>query len=139
MNAGGKTRLLLWLMVAAAFVVGGATGAALDGVYRLKAAAPCQDEEGREGRHGGRDRGHAFEEMRRDLGLSDEQAGRVRAILDETRGEYRALREETRPRFDRIRQGARERIRTLLTPEQQRRFDERAAERDARRREKDEK
>lgn len=133
MNSRGKTRLLLWLVVAAAFVVGAATGAALDGVYRLKAGGlPCRDAHG--GREGKGERGPAFEEMRRDLDLSDEQAGHVRAILEEARGDYRALREETRPRYEQIRRGARERIRTLLTPEQQRRFDERAAERDARRR-----
>ncbi|HZI20484.1 MAG TPA: hypothetical protein VEY09_18015 [Pyrinomonadaceae bacterium] len=138
MNARGKTRLLLWLVVAAAFVVGAATGAALDGFYRLKAGGPCPDGGGdhRGGREG-RDRG-IFEEMRRDLGLTDEQAGRVRAVLEETRAEYRALREETRPRYEQIRRGARERIRSMLTPEQQRRFDERAAERDARRRREEE-
>jgi Spy/CpxP family protein refolding chaperone len=139
MNARGKTRLVLWLVVVTAFVVGAATGAVLDGVYRFKAGGPCRDGHGgREAHHGGRERGPVFEEMRRDLGLTDEQAGRVRSILEETRAEYRALREETRPRYDQIRQSARERIRTLLTPEQQRRFDARAAERDARRRKEEE-
>lgn len=139
MTPRGKTRLLLWLVLAVAFVLGAATGAALDATYRLKAGDPCRDEHG-EGRGGGRNRGAAFEEMRRELNLTDEQAAQVRSILEETRGEYRALREETRPRYDRIRHGARERIRALLTPEQRERFDKRMAERDARRREdKDEK
>jgi Spy/CpxP family protein refolding chaperone len=130
MNTRGKTRLLLWLVVASAFVLGGVTGAALDGAYRLKAGGPpCR--EGRGGR--GRERG-GFEEMRRDLGLSDEQAAGVRAVLEQTREEYRALRAEARPRYEGIRQGARERIRALLTPEQRERFDRKAAERDARRR-----
>jgi Spy/CpxP family protein refolding chaperone len=131
MNASGKTRLLLWTVLAVAFVLGGATGAALDAAYRLKAGAePCRD--GRGG-HDGRGSRPIFEAMRRDLNLSAEQAEQVRAILDETSEEYRALREETRPRYDRIREGARQRIRALLTPEQRRRFDEKAAERDARR------
>lgn len=133
MNASGKTRILLWAVLAVAFLLGGATGAALDGVYRLKAGGgPCREEHGGPG--GGRGRGRHFEEMRRDLNLSAEQAEGVRAILDETREEYRALRHEARPRYESIRRNARERIRALLTPEQQRRFDEKAAERDARRR-----
>lgn len=127
-------------MLAVAFVLGAATGAALDATYRLKAGGPCRDEHGGGGRGGGRDRGAAFEEMRRDLELTDEQAAQVRSILEETRREYRALREETRPRYDGIRHGARERIRALLTPDQRERFDKRMAERDARKREdKDEK
>lgn len=133
MNASGKTRLLLWAVLAVAFILGAATGAALDGVYRLKAGgAPCREERG----GGGRERGPVFEEMRRDLNLSGEQAEQVRSILEETREEYRALREETRPRYDRIRQGAHERIRSQLTPEQRERFDRKVAERDARRRER---
>jgi Spy/CpxP family protein refolding chaperone len=43
-----------------------------------------------------------------------------------------------RPRYDAIRQNARTRIRALLTPEQQQRFDVKVAERDARRNNDDE-
>jgi Spy/CpxP family protein refolding chaperone len=60
--------------------------------------------------------------MKRDLGLTDEQAGQIRAILDETRSQYRAARA-----------AAGQRIRALLTPEQQQKFDAKKAERDARR------
>jgi Spy/CpxP family protein refolding chaperone len=71
--------------------------------------------------------------MRRDLSLTDQQAAEIRAILDQTRNEYRALREKYRPQYDAARQSARARIRALLTPEQQQKFDARAAEHDARR------
>jgi Spy/CpxP family protein refolding chaperone len=74
--------------------------------------------------------------MRRDLSLTEQQATGIRAILDQTRNDYRALRAEVRPRYDSVRQNARTRIRALLTPEQQKLFDARAAERDARRDEK---
>jgi Spy/CpxP family protein refolding chaperone len=74
-----------------------------------------------------------FEHMRRDLNLSEQQATEIRAILDQTRNDYRALRTEVRPRYDAVRQNARTKIRALLTPEQQKLFDARAAERDARR------
>jgi Spy/CpxP family protein refolding chaperone len=124
----GSTRLKLWLAVAAVFALGCATGALLDSAYRLRAGAARNESRG-----GKRDPNHMFEKMRRELDLDERQAAEVRRILDETRNEYRALRSEARPRFDAIRQSARTRIRALLTPEQQQRFDARAAEKDARR------
>ena len=49
------------------------------------------------------------------------------------RNEYRALRTELRPRFEEPRQKARARIRALLTPEQQQKFDGMIAQQDAQR------
>ena len=122
------TRLKLWLAIAAIFALGCATGAFLDSAYRLRAGAA------RNGSRGGkRDPAHVFEKMQRELNLDERQAAEVRKILDETRNEYRALRAEARPRFDTIRQSARTRIRALLTPEQQQRFDARVVEMDKRR------
>ena len=69
--------------------------------------------------------------MRRELSLTDEQTTAVRAIIDETRNEYRALRAELRPRFEEPRQKARTRIRALLTPDQQKKFDAMVAQQDA--------
>jgi Spy/CpxP family protein refolding chaperone len=71
--------------------------------------------------------------MKRDLNLNEQQTTDIKAILDQTGNDYRALRTEVRPRYDAIRQNARARIRSLLTPEQQQKFDAKAAERDARR------
>lgn len=122
------TRLKLWLAVAAIFVTGCATGALLDSAYRLRVDAAREDVRG-----GRRNHEQMFEKMRRDLDLDERQAAEARKILDETRNEYRALRSEARPRFDTIRQSARTRIRALLNPEQQKRFDARVAEKDARR------
>ena len=122
------TRLKLWLAIAAIFALGCATGVFLDSAYRLRAGAARG-----EGRGGKRNPEHMFEKMRRELELDERQSAEVRKILDETRNEYRALRSEARPRFDAIRQNARTRIRAQLTPEQQKRFDARVAELDARR------
>jgi Spy/CpxP family protein refolding chaperone len=127
MTPRGKTRLKIWLVVLGVFVLGGVTGAALDSVYRLKASG------GRPEMHGRRNKEKLFEEMRRDLNLTDQQAEGIRAILDETRNEYRALREKCRPQYDAVRQSARARMRALLTPEQQQKFDAKTAEHDARR------
>jgi Spy/CpxP family protein refolding chaperone len=127
MKPKGSTRLKLWLAVVAVFVLGGVTGALLDSAYRLRAGAARNETRGRH------DHEEVFERMRRDLQLTDQQAADVRRILEQTRGDYRALRAEARPRFDSIRQSARTRIRALLTPEQQQRFDAKVAELDARR------
>jgi Spy/CpxP family protein refolding chaperone len=126
---GGTTRLKILLVLVGVFLLGGVTGASLDSLYRLRG----RQHEGRQNRdrRGGRD--DMFEHMRRDLNLSEQQATEIRAILDQTRNDYRALRTEVRPRYDAVRQNARTKIRALLTPEQQKSFDARAAARDARR------
>ena len=72
-----------------------------------------------------------FEKMRSELNLTDQQTASVRTILDETRNEYRALRTELRPRFEEPRMKARARIRALLTPDQQQKFDAMVAQQDA--------
>ena len=71
--------------------------------------------------------------MRSELNRTDQQTTAVRAILEETRNEYRALKTELRPRFEEPRQKARTRIRALLTPEQQQKFDAMVAQHDAQR------
>ena len=130
MTTRGRTRLKIWLVVVGVFALGCLSGVAIDGAYRLRAAAIPREA----GRHEKKD---IFERMRSDLNLTDEQARQVKAVLDETRGEYRTLSAECRPRYDAIRQKGRERIRALLTPEQQQRFDAKVAEHDARDRERE--
>ncbi|HEY0407582.1 MAG TPA: hypothetical protein VGC89_17740 [Pyrinomonadaceae bacterium] len=128
MTTRSKTRLKIWLILVGVFVLGCMTGASLDSAYRLRAG-----DNGRQEGRGGRGKEDGFEKMKRDLDLNDQQSTEIRAILDQTRNDYRALRTEVRPRYDTIRQNARTRIRALLTPEQQQRFDAKVAERDARR------
>lgn len=130
MTTRGKTRLKVWLALLGVFVMGCLTGASLDSVYRLKASS----RERQEARGGSRrNKEEVFETMKRDLNLNEKQATEIRSILDQTRNDYRALRAEVRPRYDSVRQNARARIRALLTPEQQVRFDAKVAERDAKR------
>ena len=128
MTPRGKTLLKVWLMVLGVFALGCLTGASLDSVYRIRA----RNNERHEAR-GRRDKQDVFENMKRDLNLNEQQATEIRAILDQTRNDYRTLRAEVRPRYDQVRQNARTRIRALLTPEQQQRFDLKVAERDAKR------
>jgi Spy/CpxP family protein refolding chaperone len=122
MTIQGHTRLKVWLVLVVVFALGSVTGAALTGLYRSRAGA---DHPGSK-----QDR---FEKMRRDLNLTEEQTKSVSAILDETRNEYRSLRAELRPRFEEPRQKARTKIRALLTPEQQPKFDAMVAQQDAQR------
>lgn len=133
MTPRGKTLLKVWLMVLGVFALGCLTGASLDSVYRIRARNNERQEAG-----GRRDKQQkVFESMKRDLNLSEQQATEIRAILEQTRNEYRALRAEVRPRYDQVRQNGRTRIRALLTPEQQQRFDAKVAERDAKRKPED--
>ena len=124
MTITGRTTLKIWLVLVAVFVLGSITGAALTGLYRSRASGDRPET---------RDRAMSerFEKMRRELNLTDQQTTSVRTILDETRNEYRTLRAELRPRFDEPRQKARIRIRALLTPEQQQKFDAMVVQQDA--------
>jgi Spy/CpxP family protein refolding chaperone len=127
MTERGKTLLKIWLAVVGVFILGGITGFSLDSVYRMRAGSERSDARRKNGKE------DVFERMKRDLDLNEQQATQIRAILDQTRDDYRQLRAEVRPRYDAVRQNARTKIRALLTPEQQQRFDAKVAERDARR------
>jgi Spy/CpxP family protein refolding chaperone len=119
----GNTTLKVVLVLVVVFVLGAFTGGFIGGAiagYRT----------GSRDRNAPRDR---TEKMRRDLSLTDEQMKSVSAILDDTRNEYKSLRQELKPRFDEPRAKARVKIRALLTPEQQQKFDAMIAEKDAQR------
>jgi Spy/CpxP family protein refolding chaperone len=123
MTLTGRTTLKIWLVLLVVFVLGSVTGAALTGLYRSRAGGGAEARE--------RAMHERFEKMRSELNLTDQQTTSVRTILDETRNEYRALRAELRPRFEEPRMKARARIRALLTPEQQKKFDALVAQQDA--------
>jgi Spy/CpxP family protein refolding chaperone len=123
MTLTGRTTLKIWLVLLVVFILGSVTGAALTGLYRSRAGGGAEARE--------RAMHERFEKMRSELSLTDQQTTSVRTILDETRNEYRALRTELRPRFEEPRMKARTRIRALLTPEQQKKFDAMVAQQDA--------
>jgi Spy/CpxP family protein refolding chaperone len=126
MTPRGKTRLKVWLIVVGVFLLGAVTGASLNSLYRMRARGDGRQERGRP------DKKDHFEEMKRDLNLSDQQATEIRAIIEQSREEYRTLRNEIEPRNEAVRAKARARMRELLNPEQQQRFDARIAKQDAR-------
>ena len=125
MTSQARTKLMMWLVLVAVFLLGSVSGAALTGLIRSRASGERPDHE--------RAMKERFDKMRSELNLSDQQTTAVRAILEETRNEYRALKTELRPRFEGPRQKARTRIRALLTAEQQQKFDAMVAQHDAQR------
>ena len=125
MTLPGQTKLKIWLVLIAVFLLGSVTGAALTGLYRSRASNGFGKESRERMMH------ERFEKMRQELSLTEQQTTQVRAILDETRNEYRTLREELRPRFDEPRLKARAKIRALLNGDQQKKFDALVAQQDA--------
>lgn len=120
----GGARAKVIAAALAIFVLGCVTGAALDSAYRLRAEGRPRPQQGR---------GDFFMSLQNNLDLDARQTEQIRAIIDETREGYRQLQTEVRPRYDTLRRDGRTRIRALLTPEQQQKFDRMTAERDARR------
>ena len=123
----GGARAKVIAAALAVFVLGCVTGAALDSAYRLRASGH------RRAQHGQQGRGDFFKSLQNNLDLDERQTEQIRAIIDETREGYRQLQTEVSPRYDALRRDGRARIRALLTPEQQQKFDRMTAERDARR------
>src|SRR5262252_9666753 len=121
MTFPGHTRLKVWLVLVVVFILGSITGGALTALYRSRSGSDKGDRNSR------------LERMRKELNLTDEQTKAVNAILDETKNEYRSLRSELRPRFEEPRMKARAKMRALLTPEQQQKFDAIVAQQDAQR------
>jgi Spy/CpxP family protein refolding chaperone len=124
----GGARAKVIAAALAVFVLGCVTGAALDSAYRLRASGHRRSTQ-----HGQQGRGDFFKSLQNNLDLDERQTEQIRSIIDETREGYRQLQTEVSPRYDALRRDGRARIRALLTPEQQQKFDQMTAERDARR------
>ncbi|HVF42485.1 MAG TPA: hypothetical protein VM936_05725 [Pyrinomonadaceae bacterium] len=123
----GGARAKVIAAALAVFVLGCVTGAALDSAYRLRAAGRPRTPHGQQGRD------DFFKSLQKNLDLDARQTEQIRGVIDETRAGYRQLQTEVSPRYDALRRDGRARIRALLTPEQQQKFDRMTAERDARR------
>src|SRR5262245_53517625 len=126
MRDKAKTSLKTWIVLIAVFSLGCITGIGLDGIYRSKTNASLRESNSR-------DRDALFEKSRSDLNLTDQQSKEMRRVLDETASEFRALRGELRPKYEELRTKTRGKMRALLNPEQQQKFDALIVEIDARR------
>jgi hypothetical protein len=109
-----------WVAFLIVFLLGGVTGASLDGIYRLRANASASNPSVTVSI---RDTDAYFETLKRELTLSEDQASAMRGVLDRTRDDYKAVCADVRPRYDVVRERARGQMRALLTADQQPRFD----------------
>jgi len=67
------------------------------------------------------------------LDLNPDQKSKVAAIMKQKHDELKAIHDEVSPRFEQIHQAAKLEIRALLNPDQQKKFDQISAEREAKR------
>ena len=126
MNSQGKVKLQVWLLIAVVFALGAVTGGSLDRVYLAKRSSLSNDNPNRpRGPH------RMVERLKSDLNLNDEQVAKIKTILEESRKEFPPSRFAECPGFVQSRARTRARIREALTPEQQKRYDEINAQRDA--------
>ena len=105
----------VWGALLLIFALGCVTGAAINGIYRAQSVS-SQTLSVRDGEA-------YFDTLQRDLDLNSQQSAAVRAILDETRNDYKMVCAEVRPRYETLRARARIKIRMMLSPDQQQRFD----------------
>lgn len=113
-----------WKRLAPVFLVGLALGASL-GSWAQRAAF-------RHYREGSRSE-RMLKRLSRDLKLDDAQKEAVKAALEAKRREIDALHEQTFSKFAALRLSANAEVRKVLTPEQQKSFDELSARWEARR------
>jgi Spy/CpxP family protein refolding chaperone len=122
MTSQAKVKLQVWLLIVVVFVLGGVTGGSLDRLYLSKNGG---NEGPRRGPH------RMIERWKKDLNLNDEQVAKIRTIFEESRKEFPPSRFVNCPGVMEERLRTRARVRETLTPEQQKRFDEINAQRDA--------
>ena len=115
MTSQGKLMAKIWGGVILVFALGAVTGAALNGLFSARSpetAAPVRI-----------DSQAYFETLRRDVSLTADQEAKMHAILNEMTEKYKGVCAEARPRYYALREDARLRMRQLLTPDPQLRFD----------------
>ncbi len=79
----------------------------------------------RGGRGGGRGPAeHLMQRFTHELDLTPEQEQQIKRILDESRESIQKLRHETHAMLENQTRGVREKIRELLTPDQQKKYDQ---------------
>ncbi len=115
------TRVKGALLLLLAFLLGTATGALGFGLFQARTGW------WRSPRDPARFQQFLLKRLTRELNLRPDQYQQVEAILRDTGQEFARLREEMTPRFREIRTRGRDRIRAVLDPEQQAKFENLAA------------
>ena len=107
-----QSKHLAMMFLLGALLVGGALGFAADRVVLRDQLCPSGD------------RRSMRERMGDELGLTVAQRASLDTILDERHAQLNALLQPVKPRLDAVKDTAYQRIRRMLTPEQQTVFDE---------------
>jgi hypothetical protein len=114
MTTQGKNLIKIWCVLIGIFLLGGVSGAAIKTMYMARSSGERVPSMGSDG---------YFEMLKQELDLDSNQASQMRTIVDEARVQYKSVCAEVRPRYDGLRESARSRMRLLLSPDQQKRFD----------------
>ena len=126
MNPQGKVKLQVWLLIVVVFALGVVTGGSLDRVYLANNGA-LRNANANHSRGPNR----MIERLSSDLKLNDEQVAKIKTSFEESRKEFPPSKFAECPGFKESRARTRQRIRETLTTEQQKRYDEINAQRDA--------
>ena len=126
MNPLGKVKIQAWLLILVIFLLGGVTGASIDRLLFLKGQSATPPKTGER-----RGPGRMVERLKNELNLTDEQTAAVRTIFEDMRKEFHPSRLSECPGVKESREKQRARIRAILTTEQQKKYDEDNAKRDA--------
>ena len=106
-----------WHQVAVSLLIGFALGIFLGhSLLRSCAGSPW--------RHGGNMKEFMIKRFSSELHLTPEQKTKVAAIFDARHPQMMALHAEIRPKFEALRSSTQTEIRGILTPDQQKKFDE---------------
>lgn len=70
-----------------------------------------------------RPKNQVIADFTKELALTPDQQAKLGEIIDQTRAQWNALYAPLQPQHEKIRQDSRNRIRAILTPEQQTKFD----------------
>lgn len=125
MEVAGKAKKQAWLLMLVVFLLGGVTGGAIDRFWFLKQQAPTTHPRGERGR------GRMMEYFKRELNLTDEQTAAAKTIFENMRKEFPPSKFDECPGVKESREKSRALIRAILTPEQQKKYDEMNVKRDA--------
>jgi Spy/CpxP family protein refolding chaperone len=119
----------VWALIAVVFVLGCITGGGVSALYRARYGGDLA------GGGPGGPRRMMHEKLKRDLALTEEQSTQVQTVLEDSRKDFRDAFNSC-PQLKEARDNSAARIRALLTPEQQQKFDEIRARREEERRNK---
>ena len=128
MESSTQVKYQVWLLIVAVFALGTISGGALDRLYLSRSGALKQP---RSGGPGGRGPGRMIEQMKTDLNLTDEQYQAVKKVFDDSRkrNDFGQVMSQC-PGVKEMREKHDNEIRALLNPDQQKRFNEIAVERE---------